>query len=332
MTTNDAAAQVGPRRLCRPHEGRMVAGVAAGLGRYTDVDPVIYRVVLAVLTLFGGAGLLLYGLGWLLMPEQGDEHSWLDQRLAERERSGRTRGRDWLVIALVAVAVLAATSAVWHGLFGAAVLVAVVAAVIAAVTRPAVSDGPRLGLLTASVAALAAGGLVAADAAGALHPSPADVLAVMLGVIGLGLVGSAWWGTARGLVPLGLLVALGLGVASVVPSGLSLTAGQRTWTPVSATDLRSTYRLGVGDATLDLRGVAPAGPRTVRVRVGAGHVTVRVPEGEHVRVRAHAGVGNVTVFGHREEGVGASRTEGPVGTDLSLDVEVGAGEVVVVRG
>src|SRR5674536_317599 len=35
--------------------------------RCTDVDPVVYRVTLAVLSIFGGVGLLLSVLGWLLI-------------------------------------------------------------------------------------------------------------------------------------------------------------------------------------------------------------------------------------------------------------------------
>jgi phage shock protein PspC (stress-responsive transcriptional regulator) len=58
-------------RLRRSRSDRYVAGVAGGLGRHFDVDPTVIRVVLAVLTLFGGAGLLVYVAVWLLVPEDG---------------------------------------------------------------------------------------------------------------------------------------------------------------------------------------------------------------------------------------------------------------------
>jgi phage shock protein PspC (stress-responsive transcriptional regulator) len=58
--------------LYRPVHDRVVAGVSGGLGRHFGVDPVVFRVVFAVLALFGGLGVLLYGLGWLLMP--ADDH------------------------------------------------------------------------------------------------------------------------------------------------------------------------------------------------------------------------------------------------------------------
>jgi phage shock protein PspC (stress-responsive transcriptional regulator) len=48
--------------------GRMVAGVAAGLARRWDVDPIVVRIAFIVLTFVGGLGVSLYGLGWLFLP------------------------------------------------------------------------------------------------------------------------------------------------------------------------------------------------------------------------------------------------------------------------
>ena len=57
---------------------RYIAGVAGGLGRHFDIDPTVIRVVLVVLTFFGGAGILLYGVIWLFVPEDGEEHAPVD--------------------------------------------------------------------------------------------------------------------------------------------------------------------------------------------------------------------------------------------------------------
>lgn len=59
------------KTLRRTHEGRLIAGVCAGVGRFLGVDANIVRLGLAVFTLFGGAGIALYALGWLLMPDEG---------------------------------------------------------------------------------------------------------------------------------------------------------------------------------------------------------------------------------------------------------------------
>jgi phage shock protein PspC (stress-responsive transcriptional regulator) len=62
-------------RLRRSRTDRYIAGVAGGLGRHFDIDPTIIRVVLAVLTFFGGAGVLVYGAVWLFVPEDGEERA-----------------------------------------------------------------------------------------------------------------------------------------------------------------------------------------------------------------------------------------------------------------
>lgn len=58
-------------RLRRSVTDRKIAGVAGGLGRHLDIDPTILRVLFVVLCFFGGAGFLLYGAAWLLVPEEG---------------------------------------------------------------------------------------------------------------------------------------------------------------------------------------------------------------------------------------------------------------------
>jgi phage shock protein C len=48
----------------------MVAGVAGGIAQYVAVDPVVVRIIFVALALFGGGGILLYLICWLLMPEE----------------------------------------------------------------------------------------------------------------------------------------------------------------------------------------------------------------------------------------------------------------------
>jgi phage shock protein PspC (stress-responsive transcriptional regulator) len=60
----------------RPLQGRMLAGVAAGIADYLGVDVTIVRIAFAVLTVVGGgAGVVLYLAGWLLIPEEGRDQS-----------------------------------------------------------------------------------------------------------------------------------------------------------------------------------------------------------------------------------------------------------------
>ncbi len=61
--------------LRRSRSDRYLAGVAGGLGRHFGVDPTIIRVLLAVLAFFGGAGVLVYAVCWLLVPEEGKDRA-----------------------------------------------------------------------------------------------------------------------------------------------------------------------------------------------------------------------------------------------------------------
>jgi phage shock protein PspC (stress-responsive transcriptional regulator) len=55
--------------VTRPDDGRWVAGVAAGLARRWDVDPILVRGGFVALSIFGGIGVIVYGLAWLLLPQ-----------------------------------------------------------------------------------------------------------------------------------------------------------------------------------------------------------------------------------------------------------------------
>jgi phage shock protein PspC (stress-responsive transcriptional regulator) len=61
--------------LRRPAEGRMLAGVAASIAHYLNVDVTAIRIILVVLALMGGVGVPIYLAGWLLIPEEGSEQS-----------------------------------------------------------------------------------------------------------------------------------------------------------------------------------------------------------------------------------------------------------------
>jgi phage shock protein PspC (stress-responsive transcriptional regulator) len=64
-----------PRRTVR---GRVVAGVASGIGARYGIDPVLVRIALLVATVFGGFGVTLYLIGWLLLPDERDDVSALE--------------------------------------------------------------------------------------------------------------------------------------------------------------------------------------------------------------------------------------------------------------
>jgi phage shock protein PspC (stress-responsive transcriptional regulator) len=75
----------------RPRRGRVIAGVAAGIGRRYAIDPVIVRVALVVSAIYGGAGLLAYLIGWLFLTAEEDEVSPFEALLG-RGRSSTSKG------------------------------------------------------------------------------------------------------------------------------------------------------------------------------------------------------------------------------------------------
>jgi phage shock protein PspC (stress-responsive transcriptional regulator) len=129
------------RGLRRARVERKIAGVCGGLARHLDIDPTIVRVVFVVLAVFGGAGLLLYGVLWVLVPEEGSERTLL--RTSESTR-------NVLLVAAAVVALLIAVGDSMRGFHFPWLLVAAGILVLVMVTRERRSSGPPPGPPTAT--------------------------------------------------------------------------------------------------------------------------------------------------------------------------------------
>jgi phage shock protein C len=70
-TTINQTDGAGSERLHRAVDGRMLGGVAAGLATYFAVEVRHVRIVFAVLSILGGAGLPIYLAAWASIPEEG---------------------------------------------------------------------------------------------------------------------------------------------------------------------------------------------------------------------------------------------------------------------
>ncbi|UUU24458.1 PspC domain-containing protein [Streptomyces sp. DSM 40750] len=79
-----AGAPAAPYKFRRDRRYKMLGGVCAGLGRQCDMDPVIFRVVLAVLSATGGFGLIFYGFAWLFVPYDDEEENEVRKLLTGR--------------------------------------------------------------------------------------------------------------------------------------------------------------------------------------------------------------------------------------------------------
>ncbi|MCF3122959.1 PspC domain-containing protein [Streptomyces arenae] len=76
------------RKFRRDRRHKKIGGVCAGLGRHCDMDPVIFRIGLAVLAITSGLGLVFYGFAWLFVPYEDEE-----ENEARRLLSGRVDGQ-----------------------------------------------------------------------------------------------------------------------------------------------------------------------------------------------------------------------------------------------
>lgn len=60
------------KKLYRPMDNKMIAGVCAGIGEYFDVDPTLIRLAWAVLTIFSAifGGVVLYIIAAIIIPSE----------------------------------------------------------------------------------------------------------------------------------------------------------------------------------------------------------------------------------------------------------------------
>jgi phage shock protein PspC (stress-responsive transcriptional regulator) len=372
-------------------QGRTFAGVCGAFARATGTDPVLWRVVLVVLTIFGGVGAVIYLLAWLLLPADGDTATPVEA-LAGRGRSRTSTARTVVGLVIVAIALAGYSSAPDRAtpLIALLVLGGVLLLLLRDRSRggtgvagsspppyvPLVPPGgpvpptarppygpypvpptpgmawplppipprrprSRLGGLTLSLALVVLGAVGALDLAGVGVPTLAYV-AAPLAVIGIGLLVGAWFGRARWLIPLGIVLCIALagGSAALVDGHWGRPSiGQVSYAPTSVTEVADNYHRNVGELTLDLSDVDFTGHDVnVTVRVDVGDLTVTLPSNVDVVADASVGAGDARVLGQDWSGLGnETRTVSDLGPDgtgggrLHLIASVGMGNLEIKR-
>lgn len=344
-------------RLRRSVDDRKVAGVAGGLARHLDIDPVILRVAFVVLAFFGGAGLLLYAAGWLLVPEEGSDRAsvQLDDRsrtvaliivgvIAALALVGDSWGGDWFpwplaIIGLIVFVWLSRTNR------GADVAPGDVpedpagtppgAYAVAPAPRPRDprKRGPRLFWFTIALVAFSLGVLAMIDLAGVAVADSAYP-ALIVGVIGTMLVVGSLIGRAGGLILLGLVASVAL-VATTVSDRWD---GDRiSVTPTTAAEVQSSYSFGTGELIVDLSDVSDPEAldgRMLAITGDAGNLEVVVPDEMDVSVTATMhGPGGYNLFGSDGGGIDWTREATHDGGDtapaLTIDADLSVGEISV---
>lgn len=367
------------QRLTRRTDQKVLGGVASGLAAYFNIDPVICRLAFVAFGLVTfPLGIVLYLIAWAAVPADSDGGGrkeggarWLWVILA-------ALAAVLLVIPVLAVArawlIGFNGPSPWYGPFGfdvgfgpglfwALLLIglgvllfrrsepAEPLSAASSTTQPAhdptgstsVAQPPRqrsiLGRLAVAASLVIAGAAALLDNLGVVDLNPRRLLALLLLVVGVALLASAWWGTARWLIVVGVLLVPALLSASVMDifgAPVSGPFGDRAWRPASRAEVARPFKLGVGDLLLDLTQLPPSADATrVAADVGMGDVEVIVPTDADVTVRSRVGIGEIAIFGRHWDGAGLKVRDYASGQGgsgrLVLDIGAGLGDVTVRR-
>jgi phage shock protein PspC (stress-responsive transcriptional regulator) len=321
-----------PRRLVRVRSGRVIGGVCAGLGRYFNVDPIIFRIGAVVLTFVGGAGLLAYLAALLLVPAEDSPVA------ADAEPAARNR---WLVI-LGVIVLLCVT---WPFLLGGGLLFAGLLIPFAILVATGVlvwwfvsGEGPAGDVGdVAKRAALGLGilivcGLIAIGGAWAAAAGGETVVAIAVIAAGATILVGAFVRPVRWLVLPTIALALSAGTVSAAGIDLDGGVGDRDYRPASAIDLRDKYELGMGELVVDLRQTdLPPGDVPMEVDLGIGEARIIVPRDVCVATDAHVRVGEIRTFERHNDGVDVDLEDfpdaRPAVTRLLVNADVGVGSL-----
>jgi phage shock protein PspC (stress-responsive transcriptional regulator) len=361
------ATAEGERRLVRPADDRVIAGVCTALSRYFGISPIIYRVAFAALILLGGSGLVLYAAAWLVIPDERRGDSIVAEAIRERRR------RPWLAIGvgLLALGLAFGIVDLWpraddFWLLALAVGLAVVwwqqneprkaTPVAPAETHDQASDrhelrpqpgeqlrhpSPRrfpIFLPVIGVLVVGAGLLGILQEADVVSVDWTLALAGGVLLVGLAVAVGAFFGGVGALAAMGAVLAAIMLAVSTIDVPLQGPIGDRSERPFSVADLDKEYRQSIGRMNLDLTAFTlPEGRTEITASVGVGELVIRLPDGARLEVDAKVSAGEALVFGVRRSGVDVERTvvETQAGADartLIVRAEVGLGDLEVLRG
>jgi phage shock protein PspC (stress-responsive transcriptional regulator) len=281
----------------------MLAGVSGGLARYFDIAPAFYRVGFVVLTLLGGAGILIYVAAALVIPAEGEEDSIAAAALRNR------RERPWPLLGLglvtVAAAVLIVHGAFWPSGDAAWVLLLLAGGAILWITR-------RVERRAAPPAS-----------------APLDLAKEDSRRVGRVF---RWLAITFAILVVVILITLA-SLAAAFHVHLGNGVGDRRYAVTTESALESPYKLGIGNLRLDMSSLQfPVGTTHVKARVDVGALRVVVPENVALQIHAHTQAGNVDLLGEETNGTSVDRKINQQGLRvLALDAHVGAGDLQVVR-
>ncbi len=301
----DTESKPRPTTLHRSRSAKVFGGVAGGIGERFDVDPNIVRVVFVVLALVYGLGIAIYLALWALLPRTPADG---DDELENDPVTGKRRSR-WIgytvIVGVIVLFIVFLTNLPGRrhafGLGfgkGAAVLWLVFLAILALITLRTSTRGSTFGRLLA---------------------------------IG-------FFGVVTFLI---LSVGAFLIVLQVLGVPIEGGSGVKSWNPTSVAQVQRNYHGAYGSSTIDLEAVPfTDGTWSINATQGVGVLTVDVPSDAVVSIRSHVGIGNVDTYAWKgtpndmyvEPFTVVGSVPAKHAPHLDLDLQVGIGQINVVRG
>jgi hypothetical protein len=192
-----------------------------------------------------------------------------------------------------------------------------------------------LALYVCAAVLLSIGLLAVASRVAQLDVRPGQFFGAALTVIGIGLIVGAWWGRARILILLAVLLVPLAVTASFITAPLEGGIGDHRYVPVSAAEVQDEYRSLAGREILDLTELQTS-PRTIHIAasVAVGQLVVILPEGASIELRSRVGAGDSYVLGSGDNGTSLDNRyirHRLNRTTYVLDLEVGIGQVFVTN-
>jgi hypothetical protein len=166
------------------------------------------------------------------------------------------------------------------------------------------------------------------------------MLAIGLATLGMGMLLGGFLGKTVGLLPLGILLALGVAASTVFPHvPRDIASVDFVATPNDSIDATSTtYRFDAGSVKLDLTKAVFKPGAKVFVEGGAGEVVVKLPPNVDVTGNLTADTGQVDAFGKTNGGHSAKMAVTDLGADgkagpqtVALDLHLKLGSIRVER-
>jgi phage shock protein PspC (stress-responsive transcriptional regulator) len=310
-------------RLTRSTSDSVIAGVAGGLGRHLNVDPLAIRIAFVIAVFAGGLGILAYLACLLFIPSD-------DPNAQQRWGVARIIGAGLLVIAAIFVLTPDWMEGPWLFLL---IIVGLIAYLLIRVAREGGAAGIAARIAIGVVlVALAVGGFVAAAVGSSLGGG--IIIGGLIIACGIGLAGGAFRGGARWLIAPALVLALPLAAVAATDLDLRGTWGDRTFRPATVADIGDGYEMGAGEMRVDLRDLElPPGRTDIPLQIGMGQIQVLAPPDVCVVTDAALSLGAANTGSGEEGGIDFEvhdRTVPDPGVRyVHLDVDLGVGELRV---